>query len=178
MSDDVKTEKKSKKKGALHKMLPILIGLILGGAGVGGGLYAMKPEAFAAHTGGPPKQDPDAPQKVKREGGAEGSYAASYFAISQPFTSNLKDSTQFVQLSISLGTFYDETFVEALKTHEMALRSAALLTVADQNYDAVSTIEGKQKLAALLKDRLNKTLKERGEIDGIDTVYFTSFVVQ
>ncbi len=178
MSDDAKAEKPVKKKGLIGKMMPILISLVVGGAGVGGGLYAMKPEIFSGGHEGAPKEDPHAPKKVKREGGAEGAYAASYFALQQPFTSNLKDSTQFVQLSISLGTFYDEKFVEALKTHEMALRSTTLLTVADQDYDAVATIDGKQKLAALLKDRLNKTLKERGEIAGIDTVYFTSFVVQ
>lgn len=178
MSDDAKAEKPTKKKGIVGKMMPMLVGLLVGGASVGGGLYVTKPEAFAASHAAAPKEDPNAPKKVKREGGAEGSYAASYFPIQQPFTSNLKDSTQFVQLSISLGTYYDETFVEALKMHEMALRSTALMTVADQSYDSVATIEGKQQLAALLKDRLNKTLKERGEIAGIDTVYFTSFVVQ
>ena len=177
MSDEAKAEKPKKKTGIIGKLMPVIIGLVVGAAGVGGGLYAMKPEVFAAKHDGP-KEDPNAPKKVKREGGGEGHYEASYFALSQPFTSNLKDSSQFVQMSISLGTFYDETFLEKLKTHEMALRSAALLVIADENYDTVSTIAGKQALAVKLKDVLNKTLKERGEISGIDRVYFTSFVVQ
>jgi flagellar protein FliL len=178
MSDDVKAEKApKKKKGLIGKLTPVLVGLLIGAAGVGGGLYAMKPEAFASDHAAP-KEDPNAPKKVPREGAGEGHYEASYFAISQPFTSNLKDSSQFVQLSISLGTFYDETFLEKLKSHEMALRSAALLVIADESYDAVSTIAGKQALATKLKAVLNKTLKERGEVAGIDTVYFTSFVVQ
>jgi flagellar protein FliL len=177
MSDDAKPAPVVKKKGMIGKMMPVLVGLITGAAGVGGGLYALKPEVFAAgHDVA--KEDPDAPKKVQREGAAAGHYEASYFALSQPFTSNLKDSSQFVQLSISLGTFYDETFLEKLKAHEMALRSAALLVIADENYDAVSTIAGKQALAAKLKGVLNKTLKERGEVQGIDTVYFTGFVVQ
>jgi flagellar protein FliL len=177
MSDEPQAMKPAKKKGLIGKLMPVLIGLILGAASVGGGLYAMKPEVFATAPQGP-KVDPNAPKKVKREGGGEGHYEASYFALSQPFTSNLKDSSQFVQLSISLGTFYDETFLEKLKTHEMALRSAALLVIADENYNAVATIAGKQALAKKLKDTLNKTLKERGEVPGIDTVYFTGFVVQ
>jgi flagellar protein FliL len=177
MSDDAKAEKPAKKKGMIGTLMPVIIGLALGGAGVGGGLYAVNPDIFAAKHDGL-KEDPNAPKKVKREGAGEGHYEASYFPISQPFTSNLKDSSQFVQLSISLGTFYDETFLEKLKTHEMALRSAALLTIADENYEAVSTIAGKQALAAKLKDVLNKTLKDRGEVAGIDTVYFTGFVVQ
>lgn len=177
MSDEPKAEKLPKKKGIIGKLMPVVTGLVVGAGAVGGGLYAMKPAVFAATTHGP-KEDPNAPKKVKREGGGEGHYEASYFALSQPFTSNLKDSSQFVQLSISLGTFYDETFLDKLKTHEMALRSAALLVIADENYDAVASIAGKQALAKKLKDTLNKTLKERGEIAGIDTVYFTGFVVQ
>jgi flagellar protein FliL len=175
MSDEAKPDKAPKKKGLIGKLMPVLIGLIVGAAGVGGGLYAMKPEVFAGgHES--PKEDPNAPKKVAREGGR--GFEASYFALSQPFTSNLRDSSQFVQMSISLGTFYDETFLEKLKSHEMALRSAALLVIADESYDAVSTIPGKQALALKLRDVLNKTLKERGEVPGIDTVYFTSFVVQ
>lgn len=177
MSDEPKAEKPAKKKGMIGKLMPVIIGLVVGAGAVGVGLYAMKPEVFAATPHGP-KEDPNAPKKVKREGGGEGHYQASYFALSQPFTSNLKDSSQFVQLSISLGTFYDETFLEKLKTHEMALRSAAILVIADENYDTVASISGKQALAKKLKDTLNKTLKERGEIAGIDTVYFTGFVVQ
>ncbi len=177
MSDDPTAKILTKKKGLIGKMMPILIGLVVGAAGVGGGLYVVKPDAFAADYSGP-KVDPDAPKKVKREGGGEGSYQASYFALSQPFTSNLRDSSQFVQMSISLGTFYDEKFLEKLKTHEMALRSATLLVIADENYDAVASISGKQALAQKLKVELNKTLKERGEVPGIDTVYFTGFVIQ
>ncbi len=177
MSTETTAAKPPKKKGMIGKMMPVLIGLAIGAAGVGGGLYAMKPDMFASEHAGA-KEDPNAPKKVPREGGGEGHYEASYFALSQPFTSNLRDSAQFVQLSISLGTFYDETFLEKLKAHEMALRSAALLVIADETYDAVTTIAGKQALAAKLKTVLNKTLKERGEIAGIDTVYFTSFVVQ
>ena len=177
MSNDIKPDKPLKKKSMLGKLMPVFIGLAVGVAGVGGGLYAMKPEVFTAHPEGP-KEDPDAPKKVKREGAGEGRYQASYFALSQPFTSNLKDSSQFVQLSISLGTFYDETFLEKLKTHEMALRSAALLVIADESYDAVSTMSGKQALATKLKGVLNKELKKHGEVAGIDTVYFTGFVVQ
>ena len=177
MSDDATAKAPVKKKGLISKMMPILIGLAVGAAGVGGGLYAMKPEVFASGAAAP-KEDPNAPKKVKREGGGEGHYEASYFALSQPFTSNLKDSSQFVQMSISLGTFYDEKFMEKLKTHEMALRSATLMVIADENYETVASIAGKQALAKKLKAALNKTLKERGEIAGIDTVYFTGFVIQ
>jgi flagellar protein FliL len=171
-----------KKKGLLARMTPLLIGIVAGATGVGGGLYAMKPGVFAATAKSAPTEDTNAPKMVRREGaaGAHGAAAfqATYYPFQQPFTSNLKDSTQFVQLSVSLGTFYDETFVEKLKVHEMALRSAALLVIADQPYERVSSIDGKQALAAQLKVVLNKTLKERGEFPGIDTVYFTSFVVQ
>ena len=167
MSDE-KDVKKAKKKGLIGKLLPVTVGLVLGGAGVGGGLYAARPEAFQAR--------PAATKKA--EAAPEDKSEAKYFALSQPFTSNLKDSQQFVQLSISLGTYRDEKFLEELKLHEMALRSAALLTIADQSYDQVATSAGKAALAAKLKDVLNQALKARGADRGIDTVYFTGFVVQ
>jgi len=176
MSDDKKGDApKAKKKGLLAKLMPVVIGLLVGAGGVGGGLYAVKPEVFKAE----PKKAKaakghDAEEEDHKAEGAK----AHYFAIQQPFTSNLRDSAQFVQLSISLGTYRDEAFVEALKTHEMALRSAALLTIADQTYESVATSAGKAALALKLKDVLNKTLKERAEPQGIDTVYFTGFVVQ
>jgi flagellar protein FliL len=170
VSDDKEAKAPKKKKGLIGKMMPMLIGLVLGAGGVGGGMYAIKPDAFKAEPVKGKKAEPAHEEETGKE--------SRYFALSQPFTSNLKDSQQFVQLSISLGTYRDEAFVEALKTHEMALRSAALLTIADQTYDQVATSEGKAALAAKLKDVLNKALKDRGAAPGIDTVYFTGFVVQ
>jgi flagellar FliL protein len=172
VSDDKEAKAPKKKKGLLGKMMPVLGGLILGAGGVGGGLYALKPEAFKAEQAKGKKAE------AAHEDEGDSEKESKYFALSQPFTSNLKDSQQFVQLSISLGTYRDEAFVETLKTHEMALRSAALLTIADQTYDQVATSQGKAALAAKLKDVLNKALKERGASPGIDTVYFTGFVVQ
>jgi flagellar protein FliL len=168
VSDDKEAKPAKKKKGMIGKMMPLIIGLVLGAGGVGGGLYAVKPEMFKAAPTHGKKAEPE--QDEPKE--------AKYFALSQPFTSNLKDSQQFVQLSISLGTYGDEAFIETLKTHEMALRSAALLTIADQSYGEVVTSAGKTALATKLKDVLNKTLKERRAEPGVDTVYFTGFVVQ
>lgn len=172
MSDEAKAkaEKPPKKKGMIGKSMPVVVGIILGAGGVGGGLYAVKPDAFKAAPVAAKKGEAAHEPSEKGE--------AKYFALAQPFTSNLKDSQQFVQLSISLGTYGDEKFLESLKLHEMALRSAALLTIADQGYAQVADSAGKAALAARLKDVLNKTLKERGEAPNIDTVYFTGFVVQ
>ena len=81
MSDDALAAKTPKKKGLIGKMMPILTGLIVGAAGVGGGLYAMKPEVFAVKHAEGPKEDPNAPKKVKREGGGEGAYAEVIFRL-------------------------------------------------------------------------------------------------
>jgi flagellar protein FliL len=157
-----------KKKKFIGQIFPVAIGILVGGGGVAAGLYFVEPAVLRAEA-----------KTGRVEQGAETDHKeAKYFALAQPFTSNLKDSQQFVQLSISLGTYGDETFVEALKAHEMALRSAALLTIADQRYDDVATSAGKTALASTLKTVLNKTLNERQAPGQIDTVYFTGFVVQ
>ncbi len=164
MSDDPPLNM-AKRAGVFRKVLPLIVALIMGGVGVAGGLFILNPQAFASASAATQKR-------------AEPEHETSYYALQQPFTSNLKDSAEFVQLSVSLGTTQDEKFVEALKTHEPALRSAVLMTVADQKYEILATQEGKRRLAIELRKQLNKALVARGEVGGIDTVYFTGFVVQ
>ena len=38
MSDEAKADKPKKKKGIIGKLMPVIIGLVVGAAGVGGGL--------------------------------------------------------------------------------------------------------------------------------------------
>lgn len=168
MNDDTKIQMAPRKRGMLARSVPIAAGMLLGGAGVGGGLYAVRPDVFKLSASA--TQSPLPREGERRE--------ARYYALTQPFTSNLKDSQQFVQLSIALGTYGDEAFVDVLKANEMALRSAALMTIADQRYDEVTSSAGKVALAQRLRKVLNDVLKERDARPAIDRVYFTGFVVQ
>jgi flagellar FliL protein len=105
-------------------------------------------------------------------------YQATFYPIEQSFTSNLRDSDGFVQLGIGVSTFYDNRVIENLKKNDMPVRSAVLMTLADQDAFVITTPEGKKLLQRALKDAINDVLKSREGFGGVDSVYFTSFIIQ
>jgi flagellar FliL protein len=134
-----------------------------GGEGEGGG------EA-AANNGEGGKPTPE------MEGGDR--YASSYYAMEKEFTSNLDDSTHFIQVGIAISTSYDHKVLDNLKTHEIAVRSAILLALGETTEDQVFTADGKKQLSLRIKKAINDTLEQKEGFGGIGNVYFTQFVVQ
>lgn len=106
------------------------------------------------------------------------SFHATYYQIPVPFTSNLVDTDAFAQISVAVSTYYDMRVIDALKTHEMALRSAMLVTLSQQSQTALSTPQGKALLQRQLTQLVNKVLKEKTGYGGVDNIYFTNFVIQ
>lgn len=135
-------------------------GLLLAGGGAAGGVYA-------ARTG-----MVDAGKTVAKPP------EVAYFAFQQPFTSNLRDSGSFAQLSLSVATKDNPRAAEAVKINEAALRSVVLMTVADQDAAVLATTMGKQLLQKKLRGVMDDVLKTKDGQSGIDSVYFTSFVIQ
>jgi len=193
MSEEA-AEAAPKKKGGMKKMLVIGVGaLVLIGGGVGAGLYAAGSGLVGGgHEG--PKEDPNKPQLVLREGAhgptymtgkGDGTekydrtkYKSSYYTLEQPFTSNMRDSDGFMQLGIGVATFYDQRVLDRMKEDEIPIRSAVLMTLANQDGFVISTPEGKKQLQKDLKDAINQVLISREGFGGIDDVYFTSFIIQ
>lgn len=105
-------------------------------------------------------------------------YQATYFQIPAPFTSNLADSDAFAQISIAVSTYYDNRVILAIQTHELAIRSAILMMLAQEQEIDLATPEGKEKLQARLVQIINDVLKAKTGYGGVDNVYFTNFVIQ
>ncbi|HVI98189.1 MAG TPA: flagellar basal body-associated FliL family protein [Sphingomonas sp.] len=205
MSDETEAQA-PRKKGGFKKMLVMGVGLIaLVGGGVGAGLYAASSGlvgggAAAAVENGPrlvPKsEEKRASASGEGEGGHGGEssssghgestplgtggdkYASTYYAMDKEFTSNLQDSAHYVQLGLAVGTHYDDRVIANLRTHEIAVRSAVLMTLGDATEDDVFTSEGKKRLQAKLAAAINNVLKQKEGFGGISNVYFTNFVVQ
>ncbi|GAA4826593.1 hypothetical protein GCM10023232_25840 [Sphingosinicella ginsenosidimutans] len=196
MSDSNEANAPAKKKaGKTKKILVLLLGLIVvGGGGFAGGLYAMGLGPF--HRGGEAaEEDPNMPHLVVRDGVSEATAAvarerarhgrvdprvfkATYVPLEGNFTSNLRGGDAFLQVGIGVSTYYDEHVVENLHTHDMAVRSAILLVLSQQDPVAVTTLQGKEALREELKNAINNALTIREGFGGIDDVYFTSFVTQ
>lgn len=105
-------------------------------------------------------------------------YQATYFQIPAPFTSNMIDSDAFAQVSIAVSTYYDQRVITAVTTHELAIRSAILLMLAQEQEIDLSSPQGKEALQAKLLKIINDTLKAKTGFGGVDNVYFTNFVIQ
>jgi flagellar FliL protein len=105
-------------------------------------------------------------------------YASNYYAMEKEFTANLQDSVHFVQVGVAVSTPYDDKVITNLKTNDIAVRSAVLMTLSDTSEEAVFSTDGKRGLQKRLVKAINDTLQQKEGFGGISNVYFTSFVVQ
>ncbi|MEG3124399.1 flagellar basal body-associated FliL family protein [Sphingomonas sp. GB1N7] len=201
MSDKTEDAAAPKKKGGIMKKLIIaIVALVVVGGGVGGGLYAT---GFIPHGNTKAGPEPTGPQLVPKseqkrlsaaaggeggEGKAAGKaapsgtggekYASNYYAMEKEFTSNLQDSVHFIQVGLAISTPYDDTVIDNIKTDEIAVRSAILMTLSDTTEEQVFSTDGKKQLQLRLVKAINDTLKEKEGFGGVGNVYFTNFVVQ
>jgi flagellar FliL protein len=198
--DKIETEPK---KGKFKKLMMIVIGAaVLIGAGAGAGMYfgvgmaahAAKPEdnypklvERSNKDEPPPAEDKkeEAPLKVgtvavpnDRFKVDPRKYEITYYPITDAFTTNLADGSGFLQIGISLSTFYDGKVINNIKRQAVPIRSVVLMVLAEQDPVLLSTSQGKQRLQRQLTGAVNGVLREKEGFGGVDNVYFTSLVVQ
>lgn len=202
MSKD-KAEAPAGKGGKMKKLLLIAVGAtVLIGAGAGAGIYmggglaaeAPRPEdrfpklvlrsesgdeapAAGGHEEAPPKVGtvsvPNDRFKVDPR-----KYEITYVPIEQAFTTNLADGSGFLQVGISLSTYYDGRMVANVQRQMTPIRSAVLMVLAEQDPALISTSHGKQALQRQLTAAVNQVLRDKEGFGGVDNVYFTSMVIQ
>ncbi len=196
MSDKSDTAAKPKKGKGL--MIKLIAGLVLIGAG-GGGTFALVQSGMLGGGHAPEKKESNEPKLVRKgeedpyapkaegkegeaapavdgEGGSE--YRTSYYNFTEDFTSNLKNSTGLVQVSLACSTRRDGRVLMWLKKHELAIRSELLVVIADTPEEDVYNPEGKQRLQQRMTAAINKVLTANEGFGGVDAVYFKTFLVQ
>ena len=180
-TDAEQTSAPPKKKRSLLKML-LLLALVLGGAG-GGAWYFLKDDQSAAND------KPGAAKAAK--------VAASkppVFVTLEPFTVNLQHddaSPQYLQVGLALKVT-DAAVADAIKLSMPEIRNRILLLLSGKKASEISTPEGKNTLSTELAREVSLplagNLPARGGVSanggvpaptqGIDSVLFTSFVIQ
>lgn len=105
-------------------------------------------------------------------------YEITYFPIEQNFTANLEDGSGFIQIGISLSTYYDGQVISNIRRQSVPIRSAILMVLAEQNPMILSSKAGKQQLQKQLTQAINQVLRNKEGFGGIDNVYFTNLVIQ
>ena len=106
------------------------------------------------------------------------SYETTYFEFPGDFTTNLKGSRKFLQVSVGVSTQYDAKVMETVDQHQLAMRSEILSTISDFTEEDISGSDGKKKLSDKLLKVLNVKLEALKEFPGIEDVYFTAFILQ
>ena len=189
-----KDAKPAKGKGMLVKAV---LGVVLVAAG-GGGTFALvqsgvvgggkehvrednqpklvrkgEEDPFAPKAEG---KEGEAPADIDGEGGSE--FRTTYYNFTEDFTSNLKNSSALVQISIACSTRRDGRVLMWVRKHELAIRSEILVVLADTPEEDAFTPEGKERLQKRLAGAINKVLTQTEGFGGVDAVYFKSFLVQ
>ena len=199
MAEEVEEEPK---KSNLLKIIIFVLGgflLIAVGLGIGYFLFGGEPEPDPSAEVNQIIEGKEAEKKKteeveNKEGAEEGddgiikknvkaipevdSYETTYFEFPGDFTTNLKGSRKFLQVSVGVSTQYDEKVMEVVDSHQLALRSEILSTISDFTEEDISGSEGKKKLSERLMVVLNKKLESFDEFPGIEDVYFTAFILQ
>ncbi|MDA9953746.1 flagellar basal body-associated FliL family protein [Planktomarina sp.] len=191
MAEEAPKSKINFKKIALFGLGPI----VLLGVGLGAGAFLFMPtqtpveqvealiEKKLKQAGQLPSQDglneeDLEPQKVSKETPVNETFVTSYYTFADNFTTNLNQSKQFLQISVGVSTQYDETVIENVEKHQMAMRSEVLGVMGTYSVDDIDGKVGRDKLANSIKDAINMKLEELEGFGGVEGVHFTSFVLQ
>ena len=121
---------------------------------------------------------PVGPKKIPKLVPEEELFATTYYEFPGNFTTNLKGSKKFLQISLGVSTQYDEAVMVNVESHQLALRSEILGVMSEFTMEDLAGREGKGQLAVSLKDAINGILEEVEGFGGVENVHFTSFVLQ
>ena len=150
-SNDGKAEKKS---GKARLVIIIVAVLLLGGAGGAAAWYYGQLQSTPA---------PKIP----------------VFLSLETFTVNLEpeNSDQHLQTNLTLKVGDNEA-VSRIKLHMPEVRNRVLLLLSSKTASQIATVEGKKKLATELLVEINQPFGEGGGSQAVESVLFTSFVIQ
>ena len=157
----------------MKKILFMLLGLIV--IGVPAGLYA---------TGNLPFLAPADAEGVELDehGNPVGAKTPHYLTLDPPFIVNFvhRGSLRYLQLSLDL-MYNDESVIAQIEQQMPEVRNDLILLFSSQDFDTLSTLEGKEKLRSDVLLAVNKAIDidpaNPGPAAGGE-VYITNFVMQ
>lgn len=165
-------QESAKKKLPLKLIIIIAVVLIAGG---GTGAFFMMGDKNADKAAVSDAEKTDAGESDESAVLAE----AHYFSLDPPFIVNFsgKSRARFLQVSIE-GMTRDSTVKEDITKHIPQVRNNLVLLLSSKTYDELSSKEGKATLRKQVLKEIQKVLEAETGKEGIEDVYFTSFVMQ
>lgn len=161
------SEEQAPKRSGLKIALIIIIPLLLISSTVAG-LYLGG--VFSGSKNGEEGHD---------EQGKEVIAPAIYISLDPAFVVNFAEGSRarFLQVSVEVMT-RDNQVEQHIRTHMPVIRNNLLLLFSSQTYELVSTLEGKESLREEALNVVQRILEEETGDPGVESVYFTSFVMQ
>jgi flagellar FliL protein len=163
MSEVKSAAPRKKGKGMLFAIIGAVV--VLGG---GAGAYFMLG-----------KKDPAAEKKAA-EHAVPLKLPAQFIEMNPPFVVNFEGnaSARFLQVQVQLMTREPE-MKEFLEHNAPIIRNDLLLLFGNKKVEEVNTTEGKEALRGAALEAVRKIVKdEGGKPEGVEAIYFTSFVMQ
>jgi len=171
-ADGADSEGAGKKKSP---MMMIIIAVVVLAAGGGGAFFMMGDKGGDAEAA---VADGNTAAGEGEEG--TGVAEAHYFSLEPPFIVNFtgKSRARFLQVSIE-GLTRDANIKEELTKHFPQIRNNLILLMSAKTHEELSTAQGKETLRKEALKEVQKVLEaETGKEEGVEDIYFTSFVIQ
>jgi flagellar FliL protein len=166
MSDPTPVAEVTPSKGKKKLLLIVVAGLVvvLGGGGAAA-YFLMRPSGKDGHAA-------KAEQAERVE--------PIYVALDPPFVVNFESAglVRFLQVTVQAMTG-DAGTAELIKRHDPMIRNGLLMLFSGQSYDTLKSAAGKEKLRqAALAEVRRVVAAQGGDGAGVESLYFTSFVMQ
>ena len=81
-------------------------------------------------------------------------------------------------MGLSISTQFDATVIENVEMHTQALRSEILTVMGEFSEETIQGKAGRDDLSRRIKEAINTKLEELEGFGGIESVYFSTFVLQ
>ena len=166
--EDLDLDVKSSSKSTTI-LLIVLIVLVLAAAGGGAAMFLMGGEDAAS----------DEAEAVTTEEAAPKPKTAHYLSLKPEFVVNLEDNSRanYLQLEMQLMS-RNAQILSSVEQHMPAIRNDILILLGGQKFETLSTREGKEQLRKDIVTAIHKTLELSAKDEGIESVYFTSLIMQ
>lgn len=115
----------------------------------------------------------------KQEKKAKSKEPLNYVSLDPAFVVNFSGDAdvRFLQIAVEAGT-RDPDVVEQIKEHRPAIRNSLVMLFSSQDPAVLDTREGKETLRNQALGEIQKVLKSETGNNGVENVFFTSFVMQ
>lgn len=151
------------KGGALKLVLMVLVAVLIGGGAAGGALYFVL------------GNDPAATDATA----ADTQRPLIYRALEPELLGNIEGPgrIRFVQVGVVMA-MRDPKVREAVDQHSPVIRNDLIMLLSGKTYEDLNSAEGKETTRQEMLQTIREVLERSTGNPGVESIYFTSFVMQ